>query len=472
MAKIKSFIKRKKYLLIGGAVLVILGLLAFGKSKLDVETFTVVRANVEQAVVLSGKVETTDKADLGFASSGRISKISVKNNQNVKSGQVLAQLEIGDLLADLRIKQANLRATDVDLKSAKDELEKITAQENAKVENAYRNLLTEDLVATPHSLSYSVDAPVISGIYDGSEGTYKIVIRREDTLSSDMEIKTFNLENSTRRVNKEAPTLFGTKGLYISFPDEPTEYDDTIWYVEIPNKSGDSYLSNYNAYVEAKNARDLAIKEAQAEYDKILTQEGNSDSSIALAEIQKINAEIRKNTIYAPFSGIVTNILKEVGENASVGEVVASVLGEERLEVVLQVSELDVSKLSPGTEVKISLDAFPGEEFVGTLKTINSRETKIDGVPVYEAFVELKADPRIKTGMSSNGKIVLEKSENVLVVPAYVIEKAEGSNFVKILGADGKIGKREVTIGLTGSDNMVEIQSGLSEGESVVVETN
>ena len=107
MAKIKSIFKQyKKYFLIGLPILVILIYLIFGRGGSKTEVYTVGRADVTQSVVLSGKVMTSDRADLGFAAGGRVANIFVKNNQLVQSGAILAQLEIGDLAADLKIKQA------------------------------------------------------------------------------------------------------------------------------------------------------------------------------------------------------------------------------------------------------------------------------------------------------------------------------------------------------------------------------
>ena len=469
MKKTYSFIgKYKKSFIFGGIIVVLLGFMLFGGGKTQVESYTVATANIEQSVMLSGKVTTSDKADLGFASSGRIASIKVVNNQAVNKGAILAQLEIGDLLADLRIKEAGSRTSDVDLEAAKDEVEKVTKQENTKVESAYRTMLTDDLEVVPGSSSYSVDSPNIGGLYDGVPGQYKIRIVSDDVNSSNTNILTFNLENTEIEINDEGSTPLGTKGLYISFPEDATLYDETVWYVDIPNKSSSSYLANLNAYNEAKDARDLAIKNAQSDYEKLLTENDGGDS-VALAEIQKINAEIRKNTIYAPFSGKVTNIEKEVGENASVGERVISILGEEKLEVVLQVSELDVYKLVPDTAITLTLDAIPGENFAGILRTINSRDTEIDGVPVYEAFVELSPDPRIKTGMNAKGLIVLAKIDNVLAIPSYAITKEEGKNFVNVILASGKTEKREVMLGLSGTDSMVEVIAGLASGEQVAL---
>jgi RND family efflux transporter MFP subunit len=470
MNKIKSvYVKNKKYFLVGLPVLILVLYFLFSGGANGTELYTVTRTNIEQSVVLSGKLQTSDRADLGFASSGRVDRVFVKNNQSVTQGQVLAQLEIGDLLADLKIKQANSRTSDVDLEGAKAELEKVTKGENTKVESAYRTLLSDGLEVTPSSTSYDVATPTISGIYDGGEGQYKISIKSDDVNSSNLELRTFDLEKSVVEVNEESATPLGTRGLYIDFSeDDISVYDDTVWYLNIPNKSSSVYLANYNAYNEAKNARDLAIKKADSVYQKLLTEGGQSQDGVAQAEIQKINAEIRKNTIYAPFTGVVTNIEKEVGENASVGERVISILGENKLEVVLQVSELDVSRLTPGTQIKVTLDAFKDEIFMGTLKTINSRETEIEGVPVYEAFVELAADSRIKTGMSANGIIIVDSKSDVIAIPNYLVKKVGDKNLVEVSDLKGKVTEREVTLGLVGSDSMVEVTSGLSVGEQIV----
>ncbi len=475
MNNLKNIFKlQKKYLIL--SVVVLLGLIyfLFGNTNTKREVYVVKRANVSQSVVLSGNVQTTDRADLGFASSGRVGNIFVKNNQLVKKGDVLAQLEIEDLLADLKIKQANLRTSDVDLEAAKDELDRVTKQEETKVQNAYRELLSSGLTLIPESNDYTVTAPTVSGLYDSIVGgQYKISIDKENITLEDVKLKTFGLEKTARVVDENAPTPLGTHGLYVSFPvADVSLYKNTTWYLDVPNKSSSEYVTNYNAYMSTIRARDLAVQEAQFKYKKILSEGTSGETTIAQAEIQKINAEIKKNTIYAPFEGNVTNIEKEVGESASTGERVVSILGKDKLEVVLQVSELDVSRIAGNSSVQLSFDAFPGENFSGTLSTINSKETKVEGVPVYEAFVELQADPRIKTGMSANASIILSSKDNVLVVPSYLITKSGDINTVEVLNTDDKIETRTITLGLVGTDNMVEIVSGLNEGDQVLAKTN
>ncbi len=434
----------KKYLISGLVVLLFVGYFIFKNGADTTNLYTVGVQDVSQSVVLSGTVKTSDKADLGFATSGRISRIYVKNNQNVSAGQTLAQLEIGDLLADLKIKQANYKTTDVDLESS--------------VESKYRTLLSDDLVLVPDDEGSTLTPPTVQGLYKGMEGRYKIIIRNDSVNVSDNFIYTFDLEKTKTAVNEKSSTPLGTKGLYISFGSaDIKDYDETTWYLDIPNKAGASYVANFNAYTEAKKRLDSGDKS------------GNGDvlSAVAKAEIEKIYSEIRKNTIYAPFSGRVTNIEKEVGENAGSGDSVMSMIGYGGLEVVMQISELDVSRIVPNAPIEITLDAFPGEKFSGVVKTINSRDTQVDGVSVYEAFVELKRDDRIKTGMSANGNITIATKSGVLAVPSYYVKKKDGKNFVELVLDSGDTVETEVTLGLAGTDSMVEVVSGLKEGDKI-----
>ena len=433
----------KKYIALGLVVLAIAFYFVFHADSATTGLYTVATKDVAQTVVLSGTVKTSDKADLGFASSGRISKIFVRNNQAVAAGQILAQLEVDDLLADLKIKQANYKTSDLDLESA--------------VENKYRTLLSDGLVLVPDSAEYNVEPPTVSGIYDGAEGTYKISIAKDNPTLADIKITTFNLEKTKVVMNDSGSTKLGSHGLYLSFPETDHDlYDGTIWYLDIPNKASSEYLANYNAYLDAKKRLDSSY-----------TNTSDASSLVAQAEIQKINAQIKKSTIYAPFSGKVTNIEKEVGENASVGENVMSMIGSGGLEVVMQVSELDVSRIATNAPIEITLDAFPGEVFSGLVKTINSRDTQVDGVSVYEAFVELKRDDRIKTGMSANGTITIARKTGVLAIPSYYVKKVDGKNFVELVSPSGDTVETEVTLGLVGTDSTVEVTSGLQAGDQI-----
>jgi hypothetical protein len=241
--KLEWLKRHKKYFFFGVPAVLILLFIILGGGEKAVQTHEVKAENIEQSVKLSGSVRTTDNAELGFASSGRIARIYVKNNQAVRSGQVLAQLEIGDLVADLKIKQLNAKTSGVSLEDAKEEVEQVTKEENTKVESTYREMLSEDLELIANSNTYTVETPTVTGLYAGSEGQYKLNIQRS---GPETKLFTYGLERSEIVINEEGPTKLGSKGLYISFPDEIQEYEGTIWYLDIPNKTSSAYPANFN----------------------------------------------------------------------------------------------------------------------------------------------------------------------------------------------------------------------------------
>ena len=72
------------------------------------------------------------------------------------------------------------------------------------------------------------------------------------------------------------------------------------------------------------------------------------------------------------------------------------------------------------------------------------------------------------TGMSATGTIILAEKNNVLAIPNYFVKKVGDKSVVDVVSEKGSTTKREVVLGLLGTDSMVEIISGLSEGEKIV----
>ena len=442
--KVLNFLKQKYfYLGLGVVFLIIAGIFILNIQKNGLATIIIQRSDFINQVSVSGKVETSAEADLGFSTSGRIGKIFVKNNQSVKAGQTLAQLEIGDLLAELKIKEIN------------------SQQEDTEVESAYRKLLTEGLELVASSDNYIVEAPEVSGIYDGAEGTYKIRIIKEEVTDTDLILITLNLERTERKINDEGSTPLGTRGLYISFLDDPDSYEDTTWYLDIPNKASSSYLANYNAYNEAK---------AEFENKKIRTEENDGVSSVAQAAIDKIRAEIRKSTIYAPFNGIITNIEKEVGETVATNEAVVTVMSADIFQIESYVPEVNIALIKLSDEAEVTLDAY-GENvlFKARVISIDPAETIKDGISTYKIKLQFQEeDIRIKSGMTANVSILIFNKANTIVVPGGVVFEQDGKKFVQVKSRDG-ISDREVRLGDISSLGQVEIVAGLEAGEEVVL---
>lgn len=435
-ALVARFGKRVVYACAALALLALGWWFLFSSAEPVLETLVVTRGEFLQQVSVSGKVVAAQEADLAFSESGRVETLAVRVGDRVVAGQTLATLAIQVLAADLRTAQADL--------------DKVSQQQNSLVESAYRTLLSDDLTAVPSS-SYGVTAPTITGIYDGAEGMYRVRITKKEN-SSDYEMRVFELETlGPRIVLDDEPTALGTRGLFIAFPDAQAAYDDTMWYVTIPNTKSTSYLANYNAYQEALRTREKALTSAEA-------------------EVARIRTEISERVLRAPFAGVVTVVDTEVGATAAVNEPVVSLISDTKLQIESFVPEINLSLVQPGASSTVTLDAYGSNvPFNATVVSVDPAETVRDGVSTYRAILEFaEPDERIRSGMTANVVIVADRRENVVSIPQRAVETRDEGSFVRVKEGDTVV-ERMVVVGDISSLGSVEILEGLDEGEVLVL---
>jgi multidrug efflux pump subunit AcrA (membrane-fusion protein) len=432
-----AIISRNAYVL--AAALLVLGILAVyfvNRNGEELQTMVVERGEFLQEVSVSGKVVAAQEVDLAFSETGRVEVLNVAVGDRVGSGATLATLAINVLLSDLRTAEQNLA--------------RVEREQDALVESAYRNLLSKDLSAVPSS-SYGVTSPVITGRYEGGEGTYRIRITQKEN-SADFELRVFNLEFvEPVVVFEDEPTPLGTQGLFISFPDALSYYEDTTWEITIPNTKSASYLSNTNAYQEAQRARERSITSAQS-------------------SVENIRAEIAERVLRAPFAGIVTVVDTEVGATAAVNEPVISLIGDDTLQVESFVPEINLAFVQPGASSTVTLDAYGATvPFEAVVISVDPAETVRDGVSTYRAILRfVEDDERVRSGMTANVRITADRRDNVISVPQGAVESREGKKFVTIL-VGKEVVEREVETGIVSSIGSIEIVSGLEEGDVLVL---
>lgn len=389
-------------------------------------TAIVERRDVVDEVVLSGRTESASAVSLGFADTGRVHQVLVTEGDHVSKGQLLASIDTSDLYTD--------------------DLSKIIREQDALVANAYRNLLSSSLVAIPEDLTNPATPPLLSGVYAGPEGDYRLRIYASGSESG----KSFELSGLEKEFNQpvtmNTTVPLGSRGLYIQFQSIP---DIGYWVISIPNKRSTSYASYVNAYESAKATRDRVIADAQASNESV---------------ISKMN----KRRIYAPFSGTVASVGIKKGASTD-GKETIKLISEKDYQITLKAPEVSVAKLQLGQTVSVGLDAYGKDvSFPAKIVSINPAETIIDGVPVYETKVMFdSADSRIRSGMTAIATITIQEQKGVLAIPANLIYEENGTTVVFVMHDDKKE-MRVIQTGIRGSDSYREIISGLSEGETVV----
>ncbi|KKK87420.1 hypothetical protein LCGC14_2753440 [marine sediment metagenome] len=122
-----------------------------------------------------------------------------------------------------------------------------------------------------------------------------------------------------------------------------------------------------------------------------------------------------------------------------------------------------------GNPVNIILVAFPEQTLTGKVISIDPAEKIIDGVVYYEVSVSLDDLPEdVKPGMTADLIIRTDFKENVLTVPKKAVRKRNGKTIVQVL-ENKTIIEREIKIGLKGTNDLIEVISGIEQGEQVIL---
>ena len=133
------------------------------------------------------------------------------------------------------------------------------------------------------------------------------------------------------------------------------------------------------------------------------------------------------------------------------------------------VDEIDVGKLDVGMMAELKIGAIPDEKIRGRLSRISPKAKQQENVTLFDVEIEItqRGNKVIRAGYSANADLVINKTENTLVIPERLVEFKEDKTFVEIKDEKGAIVKKEVKTGLSDGIN-IEIQDGLEEGEEVV----
>jgi RND family efflux transporter MFP subunit len=186
----------------------------------------------------------------------------------------------------------------------------------------------------------------------------------------------------------------------------------------------------------------------------------------AESQLIKARREYTDTKITAPISGVVTARSVDVGNYVSNGSVTANIVDISKLKVKLNVAEKDAFKLKSGDNVEITTDVYPGVVFNGKIATISDKGDEAHTYPVEVTLSNNKQNP-LKAGMFGRVKFVSLKSTESIVIPREALVGSIKDSKVFVV-ENGIARERKVVIGSV-YDNMIQVMSGLNNGEVVVV---
>ncbi len=135
------------------------------------------------------------------------------------------------------------------------------------------------------------------------------------------------------------------------------------------------------------------------------------------------------------------------------------------------VSEADIASVTVGQIIDNTFDALgPDKHFTTTVLTVNPASTVISGVVNYKVTGSLEKISEVKPGMTANMTIKVAEKKNVLVVPSGAIIDKNNKKIIRVINDLKKKTYKEVEVqtGLAADGGLMEIISGLNEGEVIV----
>ena len=260
-----------------------------------------------------------------------------------------------------------------------------------------------------------------------------------------------SLNQASGRVRNAQLTLNNTK---IEYDRNKSLFDKGV----ISSQDFNSLQLQYNQATQELN-------NAQADY-QIIKKGSAGGSSTA-------NTNIR-----ATVSGTVLEIPVKEGDqviqsnNFNDGTTIATIADLTKMIFEGKVDEGEVGKLKVGTPLQISLGAIEDKKFDAKLRFIAPKGVEESGAVQFkiEGDVAVGDDVLIRAGYSANASLVLDRKENILVIPEALLQfdKVTDQTYVEVLVGDQKFERKDVKIGISDGVN-VEIVSGITEADAVKV---
>ncbi|MDB4976271.1 MAG: putative Co/Zn/Cd efflux system rane fusion protein [Myxococcaceae bacterium] len=191
-----------------------------------------------------------------------------------------------------------------------------------------------------------------------------------------------------------------------------------------------------------------------------------------LAEVERTAKPHRLVELRAPTRGYVADKSAVLGLYVQPGTELFRIADLSRVWAVLEVFERDAGRVQLGQQATVTLAAYPGESFAGTITFIAptlSPETR-----TLRARVELKNPAqKLKPGMFGNVSVAeaQDGSATTLLIPREALVDLGQQQYVFVAREAGHFEPRSVKVGARVGDD-VQVLSGLSEGETVVTTGN
>jgi len=407
-------------------------------------TYVVQRGTVVRRLQFTGRVAPVREEKLFFRTGGYLQALHVQKGDSVRAGDLLAELETGDLEKQLAQARLDLEAAQLALESARRD----NARQVAEAEIALR-------IAELRLAQMQADPPT------AQVTTAKVALERAETALADA-------QDAYRRA--------------LDRPWEPEQVREAaaravheaelnLEIAQAQYQQAQQTLQKHRYAVQIQEqevalAR-LRLESLQAGVDPQLSKAVEQ----ARLKVERLEAQLADARLVAPFDGQVMAIAAAPGQTVEAFKPVIILADPTALEVVANLSADQMSDLKEGMPVTITLTNAPGQPLTGSIRSLpypygGGGGEGLTGADTATRIALTTPPAELQLGDLARVTVLLERRENVLWLPPAAIRTYQGRTFVVV--KEGNLQRRvDVRLGIEGEDR-VEIVSGLQEGQIVV----
>lgn len=409
-------------------------------------TYTVQRGPIAEQVKFTGRIAAVEEEQLYFKTDGRVAVVNVKQGDKVKAGDILAELEISDLLNQLAQAKVSLETAQMQLRSA----------EASSGESETRAAIDLEIARLRLAQAKSQDP------------TTEVEIARQHLEQA---------KNSlwSAQASRDSTCAEGRGSDCDSAQAQVQSAEASVRIAELGLQQVLQGLESraYDLKIMEQNVRLAELnyeKAAAGEADSVMAQ----DVARAQLVVDRLEAQVADARLTAPFDGDVTMVGAYAGRTVTAYRPVINVAAPGALEISADLTSETMAQLSIGQACSVNIVNYPTEEFHGSVRRLpypyGTGGSSSAGTAEEDRSTRISIDDaggvELEKGALVRVTVTLQEKDDVLWLPPEAIRTFQGKDFVLVIEGEGQR-RVPVKVGIKAEDR-VELESGVTEGQVVV----
>ena len=483
--KTRKPLSKKQIIIISAAVAVAAAVAVFAvvkkssKKKSDGETATarVTRGSISRVLEGSGTLEAIDQYEVSALVSGDVTADFFEEGDMVSKDQVLYKIDASSIEKNIDKAQNALSQSKMSYSEAVEAYDDLTVSAPCKGVIKTLYIKNGDDIKTGDRVCDIVDSDTMTleikflssqagGIYSGQAaniemtgggGSYMGTVK---TVSSGSTVNSLGVPVTNVEISVTNPGAITTGDTATAVVDgtacaEPGTFKYSHEETVTAKASGKVRNLSFIEGDRVSSGRTILTIESSSVSNQVKKSALSvSDAELSLKGLQD---DLDQYSISSPIAG------KVIQKTVKAGDKVASQQGSTSMAVIadlsaltmtMNIDELDISSVKVGQDVEVTADALENQVFHGVVNKVSVIGTSQNGVTTYPVEVLLSdvENTDLIPGMNVSATIVLEKKDDVLLIPTTAVKR----------------GNKEIETGID-DGTQVEVLSGLSEGDQVEI---